>query len=78
MLRREAQQFGRAGLRCRGSTEGTLVCAPASRAAGASSRTQLDVIRAELARAQKRRVGVESADRQHFAIAGKAPGTGRR
>jgi len=31
------------------------------------------MVRAELARAEKRRVGGENGDRQHFAIAGKAP-----
>jgi hypothetical protein len=39
VLRREVQQFGRAGLRCRGSAEETLVCARAIRATGASSGT---------------------------------------
>jgi len=78
VYRREPQQAGRAGLTCcRSGPEAALVCAAANRAACNSCRTQPDVIRAEPARAEPRRVGAENGKRQHFAIAGKAPGTGR-
>ena len=61
----EFQQFVRAGLRCRVSSEVTLVYAPANYAAARSSRTEPDVIRGELARAEKIRVSVVNADRHH-------------
>ena len=77
MCRRESQQAGRAGLLyCETGPEVTDVLA-SNRAARDSFRTQLDLIRDGLTSAEKLRVGIENAERQHSAIAGKATRTSR-
>ena len=71
MCLREVQQAGRAGLLYCGSAEVTEVLA-GNWAARDPFRTQLDLIRDGRAGAEKLRVGIENAEREHFAIAGKA------
>ena len=74
--RRQSQQIARAGYRFCASSEVTEVCA-GKRFCGIAP-GHLDVIRCDLAGAEKPGVGAGNADRQRFAIAGKATGTARR
>jgi hypothetical protein len=75
---REVQQARRAGHGCGDPTIGTYVSGTADWAATSSARTQQDVVLLDHAHAKEIRINAGKGERQHFAIAGKTPGTSRR